>query len=61
MTSLPPLSPIRAPCITVDNAPGDGYNSEGSEDLNEVPDLVTLATVSEFTMTCVATANAAIS
>ena len=45
----------------VDDALGDGYDSEGSEDLNEVPDLVTLATVGEFTVTRVATANAAIS
>jgi hypothetical protein len=61
MTSLPPLSPIWAPCITVDNAPGNGYDSEGSEALNEVPDLDTLATVGEFTATHVATTNVAIS
>jgi hypothetical protein len=45
----------------VDNALGDGYDSEGSEALNEVPDLDTLATVGEFTATCVATTNVAIS
>ena len=61
MASLPPLSPIWAPRIMVDDAPGDGYDSERSGALNEPPDLVTFATLSEFTATHVATAHAAIS
>jgi hypothetical protein len=61
MNSLPPLSPIRPPRVTVDDAPDDGYDSEGSGALNEPPDLDTLATVGEFTATRVATDHAAIS
>jgi hypothetical protein len=45
----------------VDNAPGDGYDSEGSGASNEPPDLDTVATVGEFTMTHVTTAHATIS
>ena len=61
MTSPPPLSLIWASCDTVDDTPGNGYDSEGSGASNEPPDLDTVATVGEFTATHVTTAHAAIS